>query len=521
MSDALRSKALGDLLRLGEEAKQFSLHASFERDPDRARSLTFDGAGLHVDFSKQLWAANHVAALIGFAQTCGIEAARDALFAGVEVNQSEQRAALHISNRAAGAPGLDRVRRFITALRRGEICGSTGTPLRVLVNLGIGGSDLGPRMAHAALAGFNDGEIEVRFASSLDPVGLDEALDGLDAAEVVFVVATKSFSTQETGVLAHRAVDWLRDKLGADADVAAHLVSVTARPELARRTGMSEDRIFTIDEGIGGRYSLSSAMGLSVMAAIGVACFDELLDGFTAMDHHFATEPLERNIAVLHGLVGFWNRSVLRLSAQAIVPFSWDLRLVPEHVSQLVMESNGKSVDHHGNAVGLPTAPVVFGAPGTEAQHSFFQLLHQGTDRIPVDLIGVVHGPHGPLDPLLANLLAQAQALAFGRDQGMLKAEGAASHVAAQRATPGDRPSTVVLIDQITPASLGALIALYEHSVFVQAVLWDINPYDQFGVELGKELAADLGPLLANPRASHVGHDASTSALIDWIRARR
>lgn len=521
MSLSTRREALDELRRRGEPAQHRSLRESFRTNPERARSLTFDAAGLHIDCSKQLISIEDVASLIRFAHTCDVEQRRDEMFSGGRVNRSEDRGALHVLHRADGAPGLNEVRVFVDALRGGAILGATGAPLRAIVNLGIGGSDLGPRMATRALAAFIDGAIDVRFASSLDPRGLEQALEGIEPAEVLFVAATKSFSTQETGVLAHRAIDWLRRSLGEQADISLHLAAVTSRPDLAARAGIRPDRTFSIDEGIGGRYSLTSAMGLCVMAAVGTAVFDEMLSGFESMDQHFATAPLDANLPVLHGLISVWNRSILGFGAQAVVPFSWDLRLVPEHLAQLVMESNGKSVDEDGTLVDLATSPVLFGAPGTEAQHSFFQLLHQGTDRVPVDLIGVVRGSSGPNDALLANLLAQANALAFGRSLESLIAEGVSPEIAAQRAMPGNRPSTTILIDEVTPASLGALIALYEHSVFVQAMLWNINPFDQFGVELGKDLARDLAPQLVEGAPAPPQQDGSTTDLVAWIRARR
>ncbi len=514
-----RAVALDELRRRGAEVASLSLRECFAADPSRATNLTFDAAGLHLDLSKQLVRSADLEALLHLASASGLETQRDALLAGEVVNESEGRAALHVRERAQGARGLDPLRRFVEALRKGDVLGATNQPLRVVVNLGIGGSDLGPRMAHAALANADDGTIEVRFASSLDPSGLAAVLEGLSAEHVLFVAATKSFSTLETGVLAHRAVEWLRSELGNDADVTRHLAAVTARADLAQRAGIAPERTFTIDEGIGGRFSLSSAMGLSLMAAIGTRNFDELLAGFEDLDLHFATAPLEMNLPVLHGLIGFWNRSILGFGAQAVVPYSWDLRLLPEHLQQLVMESNGKSVDRAGQPIALSTSPVLFGAPGTEAQHSFFQLLHQGTDRVPVDLIGVARGPEGPQDRMMANLLAQAQALAFGESAEELEAAGIAHHLAAVKAMPGNRPSTFLGLVELSPRSLGALVALYEHSVFVQAVLWDLNPFDQFGVELSKVLAGPLAEQLHAGVNPEVSLDGSTSALIEWFRA--
>ena len=513
-----RTSTLAELQAYSVEASALSLRACFADDPNRAGRFTFDAAGVHLDLSKQLITEPHLDTLLRFARACDLERHRDVMASGAPVNRSEGRGALHLLHRSGGAPNLEKVRGFVESLRHGDVLGATGAPLRVVVNLGIGGSDLGPRMAHSALGEFDDRRIDVRFASSLDPTGLEEALEGVSADEVLFVAATKSFSTLETGVLAHRAIDWLHRHLGPDAAISQHLAAVTARHDLAERAGIAPDRIFTIDEGIGGRYSLSSAMGLPVMAAIGTAAFDELLAGFAAMDAHFTTTPLEANLPVLHGLVGFWNRSILGFGAQAIVPYAWNLRLLPDHLAQLVMESNGKSTDHDGQPVALATSPVLFGAPGTEAQHSFFQLLHQGTDRVPVDLIAVAQGAHGANAALMANLLAQAQGLAFGDGDVRAEDNGASDPQAGARTMNGDRPSTVVGLTELTPRSLGALLGFYEHSVFTQAVLWGINPFDQFGVELGKVLAGPLTDQLASDDPAPPSQDGSTTALISWFR---
>lgn len=521
MTSLARSAEFARLLDLAERTAATSLQARFEADPLRGERLCLEVNGLLFDFSKQLVDSEILEALAALARSSGLEASRDQLFAGEIVNTSEQRPALHVQQRAEGAPGLDLVRSFVRALRRGDVLGATGRPLRRLVNLGIGGSDLGPRMARAALEHLDDGVIEVRFASSLDPAGFQRAVDGLDPAETLFVVATKSFSTLETGVLAHRAVEWLKSSLGEGVSIADHLVTITGKPELAARSGIAAERTFLIDEGIGGRYSLSSAMGLSVMAAVGVPAFDALLQGFGDMDRHFAEAALEENLPVLHGLLAFWNRTVLELPAVAVIPYADGLRLLPEHLAQLLMESNGKSVTRSGEHVSTPTSPVLFGAPGTDAQHSFFQLLHQGTMAVPVDFIAVASGPQGPHDVALANLLAQAQALAFGQSAAELEATGTPHDLAVAKAMPGNRPSSILAIAQLTPYLLGGLVALYEHSVFVQATLLDINPFDQFGVERGKELAASLAPQLRGEGPAPEGQDSSTAGRVAWLRSHR
>ena len=506
------------LLGLAEEASAISLRARFDADPLRGTRLQLEVDGLLFDYSKQHVDDEILEALLALAQAQGLQASRDRLIAGDIVNPSEHRPALHVQQRSAGAPGLDSVRTFVAALRRGEILGATGRPLRALVNLGTGGSDLGPRMAKTALEHLADGVIEIRFASSLDPAGFERAVAGLNPAETLFVAATKSFTTLETGVLAHRAVGWLKEHLGDDVSVAAHLVAITGKPELAARAGISPEKTFHIDEGIGGRYSLSSAMGLSVMAAVGVEAFDELLQGFVAMDRHFADAALEENLPVLHGLLSFWNHSILGLPTVAVVPYADALRLLPEHLAQLVMESNGKSVTAEGDRVEIATSPVLFGAPGTEAQHSFFQLLHQGTTPVPVDFIAVASGPQGPHDLALANLLAQAQALAFGQSLAELEATGVPQALAAAKVMSGNRPSSILALPELSPQFLGAVLALFEHSVFVQATLLNINPFDQFGVELGKELAASLAPQLRDEGPVPQGQDSSTAAVIAWLR---
>jgi glucose-6-phosphate isomerase len=426
---------------------------------------------------------------------------------------------------------LARMEDFAARVRDGAWTGASGRPVRHVVNIGIGGSDLGPEMAATALRHYVDGP-RPRFVSNVDPAALRDALHGLDPAETLFVVCSKSFTTQETLVNARAARAWCVAALGEDA-VARHFVAVSTNEAGVRAFGIAPDNMFGFWDWVGGRYSMDSAIGLSTMLAIGPARFRELLAGFHAMDRHFREAPFEANLPVLVALLSIWNTGVLGAASIAVLPYAHDLARFPAYLQQLAMESNGKHVTADGRRVDVPTSPVYWGEPGTDGQHSFFQLLHQGTQVVPCEFIGFCQPLLAPgedaadvrarHDLLMANLFAQGEALAFGRDAGQLRAEGVPEALVPHKACDGDRPSSTLLADRLTPHSLGALVALYEHAVFVQGVVWGIDSFDQWGVELGKQLAKATGAELAKaggvPAAE--AHDSSTRALIRRYRARR
>ncbi|MFN4178600.1 glucose-6-phosphate isomerase [Phenylobacterium sp.] len=494
----------------------------FDAEPGRAQRLTLEAAGLVLDLSKQPWSRADVALMLDLARASGVEAAREALFAGGIVNRSEGRPALHMALRApdgadfrAGgvpvSPEVEatraRMRAFAEAVRSGARAGATGKPFRAIVHIGIGGSDLGPRLIWEALRPLQP-QIDLRFVANVDPAELAQALTGLDPAQTLVVTVSKTFTTQETLTNAEAARAWLRAALGEAAD--AHLVAVSAAPDRARAFGAPQDQVFAFWDWVGGRYSLWSAVGLSCAVALGWEAFSGLLAGAAAMDDHFRAAPLDASLPTLLALAHVFNRNGLGRPIRAVVPYAQRLRLLPAFLQQLEMESNGKRVTADGRPVPHATAAAVFGDAGTNGQHAFFQLLHQGTDVIPVDIVAVREAREG--DPaaqrkLLANAVAQAEALMVGR----------AMPEDTQRHFPGNRPSSFLLLDRLTPEALGALIALYEHKTFVEGVLWGINSFDQWGVELGKTLAArvlaDLEGAAANP------HDPSTQALIARLKA--
>jgi glucose-6-phosphate isomerase len=495
----------------------------FAAEPDRLDRLTLPAAGLLLDLSKQPWSLTELDELIDLARVSDVEAARRRLFAGEIVNASEGRPALHMAlraadgadYRAAGEPVSREVEAtraavagFAEAVRSGSITGATGRPFRAIVHIGIGGSDLGPRLIWEALKPLAP-SIDLRFAANVDPAELAQALTGLDPAETLVVVVSKTFTTLETLTNAEAARAWLRATLGPVGD--SHLAAVSAAPDRAQAFGVSADRVFGFRDWVGGRYSLWSAVGLSCAAALGPEVFARLLAGARAMDRHFVEAPLAANAPVLLALAHVFNRNGLDRPLRAVVPYAQRLRLFAPFLQQLEMESNGKRVTADGAPVARPTAASVFGDAGTNGQHAFFQLLHQGTDVIPVDFVAVRLGAEG--DPaaqtkLLANVVAQAEALMVGRPP--------AETPDSQRAFPGDRPSSFILMERLDPEALGALIALYEHKTFVEGVLWGINSFDQWGVELGKTLAARvLTELEGGPAGAH---DPSTAALIARLR---
>jgi len=511
----------------------------FASEPQRLGKLTFEAAGLTLDLSKQPWSLADFGNAIDLARVCGVEAARERQFAGEAVNASEDRAALHMALRAPTGSSFAakgepvsaeveatraKIRDFAEAVRSGARKGATGRPFRAVLHIGIGGSDFGPRLVWEALKPLNP-QIELRFAANVDPAEIAAAMAGVDPAETLVVVVSKTFTTQETMANAETARAWLRDALGAGAD--AHLVAVSAAPEVAQGFGVPADQVFGFRDWVGGRYSIWSAVGLSTAIALGPDVFEAMLAGGAAMDAHFRSAPLEANAPVALALAHVFNRNGLDRPVRAVVPYAQRLRLLPNFLQQLEMESNGKRVTADGRPVGHATAATVFGDAGSNVQHAFFQLLHQGTDVVPVDIVAVRQASEG--DPaaqrkLLANAIAQAEALMVGRTEAEVRAELEAKGLAAdqiaalapQRTFPGDRPSSFILAERLTPEALGALIALYEHKTFVESVLWGINAFDQWGVELGKTLASRVLAELEGGAAG--GHDPSTTALIGKLR---
>lgn len=535
--------AAAQLATKAEELDGLHLRDLFAADPARGERLTVEAAGLYLDYSKNLVDDQTLKLLAELAVEHGLEARREAMFRGEAVNGTERRPALHVAlrmpaDRSLTVDGVDvvkevhevlgRMARFADAVRSGDRRGHTGLPIRNVVNIGIGGSDLGPRMAYEALRHYSARELNVRFVSNVDGSDFAEASRDLDPAETLFLICSKTFTTQETMTNARTAREWLLNGLARDGQrspesaVADHFVAISTNAAAVAEFGIDAERTFGFWDWVGGRYSMCSAIGLSTMIAIGPTRFLELLAGFHAMDEHFREAPPAQNMPVLLGLLAVWHRSFLGAASQAIVPYDQYLHRFPAYLQQLTMESNGKSVRGDGSVVGTATGQVYWGEPGTDGQHSFFQLLHQGTDLIPVDLIGFLR----PLDPvgdhhrlLIANLFAQAEALAFGKTAEEVRGEGIAEELVPHRTFPGNRPTNMILAERLTPAALGALVALYEHATFTQATIWGINPFDQWGVELGKELAGRIAPELASE--DPLDHDSSTNALIRLYRAAR
>ncbi len=512
------------------------LRRAFRDDPGRAERYTYDIGDLTVDLSKHLVEDETVSLLVALAERAGLPARIAAMFVGERINVTEDRPVLHPALRAE--PGdtftvdgddvvgdvhevLDAMAAFAAKVRRGQWTGHTGKRIATVVNIGIGGSDLGPVMAYRALRPYR-GDVEVRFVSNVDPAHLSAVRDGLDPATTLFVVASKSFTTQETLANARAAREWLLTGLGGDrAAVARHFGAVSTNEAEVAGFGIDPANMFGFWDWVGGRYSVDSAIGLSLMVAIGEAGFRELLAGFRDVDVHFRTAPLESNLPVLLGLIGVWYRNFLGLPGYAVLPYSQDLDRFPAYLQQLDMESNGKSVTLAGERVGYDTGPVVWGEPGTNGQHAFYQLLHQGTTVVPADLIGFLEGAEdvgGQHALLYANLVAQAEALAFGKTPDEVAAAGVSAELVAHRSFPGNRPTSVILAPRLTPRVLGQLIAVYEHKVFTQGAVWGVNSFDQWGVELGKELAGRIAGELRAEGDVDLDHDPSTNALIRRYR---
>jgi glucose-6-phosphate isomerase len=531
------------LTRHRDEFADTHLRELFATDPDRARRYTLQVGDLHVDYAKQLVTDETLHLLRALLEARGVTALRDAMFRGEKINVTEGRAVLHTALRAprdavievdgqnvvpAVHEVLDRMAGFAESVRSGSWTGHTGRPIRAVVNIGIGGSDLGPAMAYDALRPFTRRDLTVRFVSNVDGADLHEAVRDLDPEQTLFIVASKTFTTLETITNATSARDWLLRGLGAgDEAVARHFVAVSTNAQKVSEFGIDTANMFGFWDWVGGRYSFDSAIGLSLMIAVGPQAFHELLAGFRLVDEHFRTAPPEQNVPMLLGLLGVWYGSFYDAQTHAVLPYSHYLGRFTAYLQQLDMESNGKSVDRQGRPVDWQTGPVVWGTPGTNGQHAYYQLLHQGTKTIPADLIGFAR-PVAELDALtaaqhdllMANLFAQGQALAFGRTAAEVRAEGVAAEQVPHRTFPGNRPTTTILAGELSPSVLGQLIALYEHKVFVQGAIWDIDSFDQWGVELGKALAKRVEPALieGTPVA---GLDASTAALVDTYRALR
>ncbi|MFD7414486.1 glucose-6-phosphate isomerase [Kitasatospora purpeofusca] len=526
-----------------EEFGDTHLRELFAADPERGRRYTLQVGDLHVDYAKQLVTDETLALLRELAGATGVAALRDAMFRGERINTTEDRAVLHTALRAprdavievdgenvvpAVHAVLDRMAAFAEQVRGGEWRGHTGKRIRAVVNIGIGGSDLGPAMAHEVLRSFTQRDLDVRFVSNVDGADLHEAVRDLDAAETLFVVASKTFTTIETITNAVSARNWLLAELGAGTEaVAKHFVALSTNAEGVADFGIDTANMFEFWDWVGGRYSYDSAIGLSLMIAIGPDAFREMLDGFHLVDEHFRTAPPEENVPLLLGLLGVWYGAFFDAQAHAVLPYSHYLSKFTAYLQQLDMESNGKSVDRDGKPVSWQTGPVVWGTPGTNGQHAYYQLLHQGTKVIPADFIGfaepvadLLPGLVAQHDLLLANFFAQTQALAFGRTPEEVAAEGVPAELVPHKTFRGNHPTTTVLAGALTPSVLGQLVALYEHKVFVQGAIWNIDSFDQWGVELGKVLAKRIEPVLLTGEGTEQ-LDSSTAALVARYRELR
>jgi glucose-6-phosphate isomerase len=512
------------------------LRELFAADPGRGERLTAEAAGLYLDYSKNRVTDETMRLLVQLAVESGVPERRDAMFRGEHINVSEDRAVLHVALRMPRSASLvvdgadvvaqvhevlDRMTDFANRVRSGEWKGHTGKPIRNVVNIGIGGSDLGPVMAYEALRHYATRDITFRFVSNVDSTDFAEAVRDLDAEQTLFIISSKTFGTLETLTNATSARDWVVSALGTEDAVAKHFVAVSTNAERVAKFGIDTANMFGFWDWVGGRYSMDSAIGLSTMVALGPEGFGEMLAGFHEMDEHFRTAPLERNLPVLMGLLALWYRDFFGLQSYGVMPYEQYLKRFPAYLQQLTMESNGKHVTLAGEHVSYDTGAVFWGEPGTNGQHSFYQLIHQGTTMIPVDLIGfgkTLNPLRDHHDILSSNVFAQAQGLAFGKTEAEVRAEGTPENVVPHRVMEGNRPSNVLLAEILTPRVLGALVALYEHSVFTQGAIWDIDSFDQWGVELGKVLAVAIIPELTSEAEPALGHDSSTNALIRKYR---
>ena len=522
-----------------EEMRDRHLRDLFAQDPGRGERLTAEAVGLFLDYSKNRLTDQTLRLLLDLAAGCGLRERIEAMFTGQKINVTEQRAVLHVALRAPRDTSivvdgqnvvpqvhavLDRMADFAERVRGGQWTGYTGKRIRAIVNIGIGGSDLGPVMAYEALRYYSDRDLTCRFVSNVDGSDFAEATRDLDAQETLFIVSSKTFTTIETMTNARTARAWCLRTLGDEAAVAKHFVAVSTNAAEVAKFGIDTANMFEFWDWVGGRYSYDSAIGLSVMIAIGPAGFSQMLGGFHAMDEHFRTAPFERNLPVLLALIGLWYNDFFGAQTVAILPYDHYLSRFSAYLQQLDMESNGKHVDLDGAPVDYQTGPIIWGTPGTNGQHAYYQLIHQGTRLIPCDFIGFSQtlnplGDHHDL--LMANLFAQTEALAFGKTAQEVAAQGVPAYQVAHRTFEGNRPTNTIMAERLTPATLGALVALYEHKVFVQGTIWRINSFDQWGVELGKALAMRILPELQSPADAPLSHDSSTNALIRRYREQR
>jgi glucose-6-phosphate isomerase len=517
--------------------KAVHLRKLFAADPKRGERFTAEGAGLFLDYSKNRVSAEILQLLFKLAEESGLKAATAAMFRGDKINITENRAVLHVALRAPKGASiivdgknvvpdvhavLDKMAAFSERVRTGAWKGHTGKRIRNVVNIGIGGSDLGPVMAYEALKYYSERNLTFRFVSNVDGIDFVEATRDLDPAETLFIVSSKTFTTLETMTNAESARAWLLKGLGGKTEaVAKHFVAVSTNAEKVSAFGIDTENMFGFWDWVGGRYSMDSAIGLSTMLAIGPDHFHAMLEGFHAMDEHFRTAPIAKNLPALLGLLSIWNNDFLGAETVAVLPYEQYLKRFPAYLQQLTMESNGKHVTLDGKTVNYQTGPIYWGEPGTNGQHSFYQLIHQGTRLVPCDFLAFAHaleplGRHH--DILLANVFAQAEALAFGKTAEEVKAEGTPAWLVPHRVFEGNRPSNMILADRLTPETLGKLIALYEHSVFTQGVIWNIDSFDQWGVELGKVLAQRIIPELESKTPPKLKHDSSTNYLIRRYR---
>jgi glucose-6-phosphate isomerase len=523
-----------------EKVRDLHLRTLFEQDPKRGERLTAEAAGVYLDYSKNRITDETLDLLMQLAEESGLRARIDAMFAGEKINVTENRAVLHVALRAPRGTSivvdgenvvpqvhavLDKMSAFAERVRSGAWKGHTGRRIRNVINIGIGGSDLGPVMAYEALRHYSDRAMTFRFVSNVDGTDFVEATRDLDPAETLFIVSSKTFTTLETMTNAQSAREWSLGGLGGDvAAVAKHFVAVSTNAQKVAEFGIDTANMFGFWDWVGGRYSMDSAIGLSTMVAIGPDGFRAMLDGFHRMDEHFRTAPFERNVPVLMGLLSVWYNDFFGAQTVAVLPYEQYLKRFAAYLQQLTMESNGKHVTFEGVEVTYPTGPIYWGEPGTNGQHSFYQLIHQGTRLIPCDFIAFTT-PLNPLgqhhDILVANVLAQTEALAFGKTREQVEAEGTPARLVPHRVFEGNRPSNTIWADRLTPESLGELVALYEHAVFTQGVIWGVDSFDQWGVELGKVLAQRIIPELVSQSEPALGHDSSTNNLIRRYRMRK
>jgi glucose-6-phosphate isomerase len=519
-----------------QQVRDLHLRKLFDDDPRRGERFTLDAAGIYLDYSKNRITDETLRLLLQLAESANLRGRIDAMFRGDKINITEQRAVLHVALRAPRDASivvdgenvvpqvhavLDKMANFSDRVRSGAWKGYTGKRIRNIVNIGIGGSDLGPHMAYDALRHYTDRNLTCRFVSNIDGTDFVEATLGLDPAETLFIVSSKTFTTLETLTNARSAREWCVNALGSEEAVAKHFVAVSTNTKEVAKFGIDTANMFEFWDWVGGRYSYDSAIGLSLMIAIGPEQFREMLAGFHAMDEHFRTAPFESNLPVLLGLIGIWYNDFFGAETVAILPYDQYLERLPAYLQQLDMESDGKHVDLEGKTVDYQTGPIIWGQPGTNGQHAFYQLIHQGTKLIPCDFIGFNQslnpiGPHHDL--LMANFFAQTEALAFGKTAEEVAADGVAPFQVPHRTFEGNHPTNTILAEKLTPELLGRLIALYEHKVFVQGTIWNINSFDQWGVELGKVLATRIIPELQNAEEPKLSHDSSTNTLITRYR---